>query len=176
MLKATYLSRQTITYHVNLMGLVLVLSIGIAGCTKPNNPVQATKQWVANAAPTTTAAIVPVPTVPHPITSTYRFNPDQDPFGLTKSSAIENTQTPSTLTAYPLSTYTMVGTLMQGTRIWGLVSLPHGNVIKVTVGDFLGQEGGQISAITDTVITIIETNSINDSGQDKTITLNIKSE
>jgi len=60
------------------------------------------------------------------------------------------------LEAFPLDALRMVGTLKQGDRVWGLIRIPDGAIHRVLVGDYMGQNYGQITAITETGIDLIE--------------------
>ncbi|HEY9028166.1 MAG TPA: pilus assembly protein PilP, partial [Burkholderiaceae bacterium] len=60
------------------------------------------------------------------------------------------------LESYPLDSMTMVGTLIQGNHMVALL-LVENRLHTVKVGDWIGQNYGQITAITDTQITLRET-------------------
>ncbi|MDK2122973.1 pilus assembly protein PilP [Parachitinimonas caeni] len=69
-----------------------------------------------------------------------------------------------TLEAYDLEKLRMVGTLQRGKEIHALIKTPDGNLYRVKVGSYLGQNFGMISAITDTEVQIKEI--VEDSGGD----------
>jgi type IV pilus assembly protein PilP len=50
----------------------------------------------------------------------------------------------------------MVGTLSQGSRLYGLVRDPNGGVHRVHVGDYMGTDYGKIQAITENKIELLE--------------------
>jgi type IV pilus assembly protein PilP len=60
------------------------------------------------------------------------------------------------LESYPLDSMSMVGTLQQGGRAHALVMVEN-RLHDVKVGDWIGQNYGQITAISDTQITLRET-------------------
>ena len=60
------------------------------------------------------------------------------------------------LESYPLDGMTMVGSLHQGGKSHALLMV-EGRLHDVKVGDWIGQNYGQITAITDTQITLRET-------------------
>ncbi len=61
------------------------------------------------------------------------------------------------LEGFPLSGFTMVGTLNKGTYYWGLVQDSSGKVYSVKVGDYIGQNSGRITKIDEDEIDIDET-------------------
>jgi type IV pilus assembly protein PilP len=60
------------------------------------------------------------------------------------------------LEAFPLDTLSMVGTLEQKKNLWGLIKDPQGVVHRVQIGDYMGQNEGRITQITDTDIRLNE--------------------
>jgi type IV pilus assembly protein PilP len=60
------------------------------------------------------------------------------------------------LEAYPLDSLRMVGTLKQDDIVWGLVKTSDGSVHRVRAGNYLGQNYGKITLISDVGIELIE--------------------
>jgi type IV pilus assembly protein PilP len=60
------------------------------------------------------------------------------------------------LEQYPVASLTMVGTLAQGARVYGLVQDADGGVHRVQRGDFMGTDHGRIQDIAETAIELIE--------------------
>ena len=60
------------------------------------------------------------------------------------------------LESYPLDSMTMVGSLQQGGKAHALIMV-ESRLHDVKVGDWIGQNYGQITAITDSQITLRET-------------------
>jgi type IV pilus assembly protein PilP len=60
------------------------------------------------------------------------------------------------LEEYPVTTLTMVGTLAQNNRTYGLVQDANGGVHRVQHGDYMGTDHGRIQKIQDTAIELIE--------------------
>lgn len=61
------------------------------------------------------------------------------------------------LEKFPLDTLSMVGTLEQDENSWGLIKDPQNVVHTVKVGNYIGQNEGRISQITETKIYLVET-------------------
>lgn len=66
------------------------------------------------------------------------------------------------LEAYPLENLTMVGTLEQKHQFSALIKTPDKNLFRVSPGNFMGQNFGRITAITETEIKLKEL--VQDSG------------
>ena len=60
------------------------------------------------------------------------------------------------LEQYSLDTLKMVGTLHQGGRIYGLVQTKDGLIHRVALGNYVGQNDGKVSAVTDAKIAVVE--------------------
>jgi len=61
-----------------------------------------------------------------------------------------------TLESYPLETLTMMGTLEYDSAHWGLIKAPDGIIYRVKSGNYIGQNYGKISKVSDEDITLIE--------------------
>jgi type IV pilus assembly protein PilP len=57
---------------------------------------------------------------------------------------------------FPLDALKMVGTLSQGKQAWAVVQAPDGTVHRVKVGDYLGQNSGQIIKVTEEKVDLVE--------------------
>lgn len=60
------------------------------------------------------------------------------------------------LEAYPLDSLSMVGTLDKDDVRWGLIRNSEGLLYRVKTGNYMGQNHGQITAITDVEIKLTE--------------------
>ncbi len=60
------------------------------------------------------------------------------------------------LEAFPLDTLRMVGVLEQGDNLWGLIEDPKSVVHRVQVGNYMGQNEGAITGITEGEIFLVE--------------------
>lgn len=61
------------------------------------------------------------------------------------------------LESYPLDALQFVGILKQGADVWGLIKQPNGQIVRVKVGNYMGQNYGQIKSIKTNVIQLDET-------------------
>jgi type IV pilus assembly protein PilP len=60
------------------------------------------------------------------------------------------------LEGFSLDTLRMVGTLRQSGRVFGLVLSKDGLIHRVQVGNYMGQNDGRVTAITESKITVAE--------------------
>lgn len=57
---------------------------------------------------------------------------------------------------YPLDGLKMVGTLSRGKQSWGIIQTTDGAVYRVQKGNYLGQNFGRITRVTDEKIDLVE--------------------
>lgn len=57
---------------------------------------------------------------------------------------------------FPLDSLRMVGTLRQDKKLWAIVTAPNGRAYHIKIGDYLGQNFGQVEAISKHTVEIIE--------------------
>ena len=60
------------------------------------------------------------------------------------------------LEEYPLDSLRMVGTLEQGGQVWALVRAEDGTIHRVQPGNYVGQNYGRITRITESKIELVE--------------------
>ena len=60
------------------------------------------------------------------------------------------------LEGFPLDTLAMVGTLNMGDNTYGLIQTADGLIHRVVPGNYMGQNDGRITNITDSEITLVE--------------------
>lgn len=68
------------------------------------------------------------------------------------------------LESFPLENLKMVGTLSQKREVFALIKTPDNNLYRVRAGDFMGQNFGRITDITESAVKLKEL--IQDSGND----------
>lgn len=68
------------------------------------------------------------------------------------------------LESYDLEKLRMVGTLQRGKSIQALIKAPDGNLYRINIGNFMGQNFGRVVAITETEVKLVEL--VGDSGGD----------
>ena len=70
--------------------------------------------------------------------------------------APDQTRRKETLEAFPLESLKMVGTLERRRVRYALIKTPDNNLYKAKVGNYMGQNFGIITAVSETVVTLKE--------------------
>ena len=152
--------RTHITITLRLTGLALVLVV-LSGCS-PGNDL---RQWVAQEKAKKGAPLDPLPVIRTFETFEYKDQDLRDPFNVSveeQETTANNGPHPDQDRAHePLEAFTLDGLKMSGTlglakTIEGLVRDPDGVVHRVHVGNYLGQNYGRITGITEDHIEIVE--------------------
>jgi type IV pilus assembly protein PilP len=150
--------KQISAVSLTCLGVVLV---AIGGCT-PGNDL---RQWVSQEKAKKGAPLEPLPVIRTFETFEYKDQEQRDPF---MTSAQEQDQTANAgphpdqdrarepLEAFPLDGLKMAGTLGLAKAIEGLVRDPDGVVHRVHTGNYIGQNYGRITAISEDHIELVE--------------------
>ena len=152
--------RHTIPVPFRLVAIAIALVV-FAGCA-PGNDL---RQWVAQEKAKKGAPLEPLPVIKTFETFEYKDQDLRDPFNV---SAEEQDQSAANgphpdqdrarepLEAFPLDGLKMSGTLGLAKAIEGLVRDPDGVVHRVHVGNYLGQNYGRITGVSEDHIEIVE--------------------
>jgi type IV pilus assembly protein PilP len=139
---------------------LLALGILLAGCSGSTEEMQAR---VAEIKQRPGGRIEPLPEIKPYETFTYDptglrspFEPSDPAAGAQGGIRPDSARTREFLEQYSLDTLRMVGTLRQGSRVFGLVQTKDGLVHRVAVGNYLGQADGRILTITESKISLVE--------------------
>lgn len=90
-----------------------------------------------------------------------------DPF------APDTKRTKQALEQFPLDALKFVGVLKQGSVVWALISQPNGDVTRVKIGDYMGQNFGKVIRINDTTLKLEETVQVAGKWERKITTFNL---
>ena len=146
-------------------GALVVVPV-LTGCE--NGRQAELEAYVRQVQARTPEPIEPLPDIPQ--ISTFVFEPGdrRDPFVAdTKTSVVVETSPGDSLApdplrrkeeleGYSLDALRMVGTLEQNETRWGLIRTQDGTLHRVRVGNYMGQNNGQITSIRDDAIQITE--------------------
>jgi type IV pilus assembly protein PilP len=144
--------------------LILLMAMGLSACSQSNddlyNFIEETKsKHLGSVQPLPTfepykSFAYPAAGLRDPFESTFDIEPDQQ---VSQSSLRPNTNRPKEpLENFPLDTLSMVGILEQAPNTWGLVKDPNNVVHRVQVGNYAGQNEGEIVAVSEKQIDIVE--------------------
>ncbi len=154
-------------WQKNCLFLALVC-LSLSGCLVQSD--EELKQYIAEVQARPGKPIPPIPDIHVYQSVTYAQTDQRSPFEMEikLNADVEKTQQaetgikpdlvrlPEPLEAFPLDSLRMVGILKKGTQTWALVVDKTGLIHRVTIGDHMGQNYGQIKAITEKEIQLIE--------------------
>jgi type IV pilus assembly protein PilP len=147
--------------------ILITMLMALAGCSSIDNSDLNTRLSEIKSRPA--RKIPPLPVFKPYETFLYGASDEQDPFKSMDSMAMApatdekitdnplGDRNPEALEQYPLDTLRYVGQLTTDGRDWAIVTSPDMIVHRVKVGNYLGQNYGQITAIHDDKIQITET-------------------
>lgn len=148
--------------NIHLIGLAC-LSIGIAGCSQDNADLY---RFIEDTKAKHVGSVKPLPQFEPYRNFSYEASDLRDPFEsafdldsgpVSESNIKRNESRPrEVLEGYPLDTLRMVGILVQNEQTWGLVKDPTNVVHRVQTGNHVGQNEGQIIAVSEQKINVIE--------------------
>jgi type IV pilus assembly protein PilP len=141
-------------------------ALALAGCA--DSKLDELKRYTEEIKAEPPGPLEPLPEVQQVDTFVFEPGNRRDPFVMDDSSA--RAAAPGTggglapdplrrkeeLEQYPLDSLRMVGTLEQNETMWALIATPDGILHRVRVGNYMGQNNGQITRITENEIQLIE--------------------
>jgi len=142
-----------------LAGACLIL----CGCGGESH--QDLRAWMAEQGQGSKGKLDPLPQVKPPEAFQYNAFDMPDPFkprkvepsrGGGSALAPDMNRRKEPLEAFPLESLAMVGSMQQGRAAFGLVRTPQREVFQVRIGNYMGQDYGVITAITDNEIRLKE--------------------
>lgn len=148
-----------------LIVLTLVPAVLLAGCSRDMRDLE---EWVAEMNRRPAARIEPLPQVQPYETFTYVAGERRSPFVPDSAipqqvgSAGGNGLQPDFerprefLEEFPLDTLRMVGTINLQNEMYGLIRSTDGSVHRVRAGQYMGQNHGRITDVTEMSINLIE--------------------
>jgi len=141
---------------------LLLMTTLLSACTQSNEDLYA---FIEETKSKHLGSVQPIPTFEPYKNFTYAAEELRDPFEPAFEAEPEEHQTSAQrpdirpkqpLESFPLDTLRMVGILVQGDNTWGLVKDPNNVVHRVQVGNYAGQNNGQIVTVSENQIDIVE--------------------
>jgi type IV pilus assembly protein PilP len=147
--------------HILLLGLLALL----AGCA--GDGMDDLREFVKTAHADRKPKIEPLPEIKPYEAFAYAATDLMDPFSaanLTPRSLLGSASGPrpdmnrrkEPLEDYPLDALRMVGTLSRGKQVWAVIQDKDGGVHRVQKGNFIGQNFGKITRVSDDKIELVE--------------------
>ncbi|MDX5364606.1 MAG: pilus assembly protein PilP [Pseudazoarcus pumilus] len=141
--------------------MLVALSIVLAGCADEGDDLRA---WMEQEASTMVGRIPPLPEIkPFPVIG-YEQADKVDPFATSRiqpearagaQGGPDMNRPREPLESFPLESMNMVGTLMQNDRKHALITVA-GRIHQVVVGNYMGQDHGMVTRITESEVTLNE--------------------
>lgn len=153
-------------------GLALtLLALTLAACGDGNDDLRA---WMAQSKEGLRGKVEPLPEARQYTPFTYNAFDVSDPYNPHKMDvarkagggvAAPDTNRPKeALENYDLEKLVFVGTLQQGKTVQALIRAPDGNLYRIKVGNYMGQNFGKVLVVSDTEVKLKEI--VEDSGGD----------
>ncbi len=152
---------------MSIMKLILVCGSALLLASCGDSRLHDLEEFVAEVEAREPGRIKPLPEVQPIETFAYISIDRRDPFRVMQSEqeqgsvvdsglAPDETRRKEELEAFPLDSIRMVGTLEQQGTVWGLVRTQEGVIFRVKVGNYMGQNHGQITRISEEGIELTE--------------------
>jgi len=143
--------------------LILLTALILAGCTRGMSDLRA---WVAQEKAKKGAPIPPLPVIKTFETFKYEDQDKRDPFS-PSTAELQNTSATSgprpdanrakePLEMFALDSLKMVGTVGVGPKMEVLIKDPGGVIHRVHAGEYMGQNYGHITAISEDHVDLVE--------------------
>jgi len=134
----------------------------LGGCGGESH--QDLRAWMADQGKNSKGQLEPVPQIKPYEPFNYNAYDLPDPFKPRKIEAVKGNsklapdlaRRREPLESYPLESLSMVGTLEKGKGVYGLVRTPEKDIYQVHAGNYMGQNFGVVTGITDSEIKLKE--------------------
>lgn len=157
--------------------LISVLALVLCACSNGNSDLT---KYIQEVKARPSHVVEPIPQfAPLP---TYKF-PENDnrrspfkPVELKKRIDIyapDQKRMKQALEAYPLDALKFVGTLKQQNDVWALIKLPDKQIVRIKVGDYMGENYGHVILIKDNLIKLEETTKASGEWEKRITTINL---
>lgn len=145
------------------MLLIVAAGLALGGCTRGTADL---RQWVAQQKARKGSPLPPLPVIKTFETFTYNDQGKRDPFAVspaltgqqqTQSGPRPDKNRPKEpLEAFPLDSLKMVGTIGTGKHLVALIEDPTGVIHRVHVNEYMGQNYGHVTDITQDHVDLVE--------------------
>ena len=157
-----------LTQYLSRIAIVLLLGLAVAGCS--SDKLSDLRKYVETVKARPGGRVEPIPEVKPFESFTYRSAGRKSPFepwglnaGIPKASGAagggihpDMNRRREALEAFPLDSLRMVGTIAQKDGVWAIIKAPDGLVYRVTRNNYLGQNHGRITKISEDKVELVE--------------------
>lgn len=148
---------------IRIIALSVAAVLSLAACQSGQSDLE---QYVTEVKGRKTRQIEPIPQVKQYEAFTYadggrrnpfvRAEPQKDPNAPGNNIRPDPNRNPEPLEEFPLDSMRMLGTIKKEDRVFALVKTPDNVVHRVAQGNYMGQNYGKITSITDTSVDLVE--------------------
>lgn len=149
------------TVGARVLGIVALFGVAAAGCSSGQSDLQ---KWIAETKKKPGGRVQALPEVKPYESFVYSASGMRSPFqpqapnagGASAGLRPSTRRNREFLEGFPLDTLKMVGTFKVGGNFYGLVQSKDGLVHKVLPGNYLGQNDGKVTEISNSKISLVE--------------------
>ena len=146
-------------------GILMLTLFALAGCS--SDGLDDLRQFVKNAHADRKPKIEPLPEIKPYEAFAYAASDLPDPFspanlkpqsmqGKAGGQGPDLNRRKEPLEDFPLDALKMVGTLSRGKQSWAVIQAPDGTVHRVQKGNYMGQNFGRITRVTEDKVDLVE--------------------
>lgn len=143
-------------------GIFVILALSLSACSVDHN--EDLKQFVKDSGNGLRGKVDPLPEIKPYEPFTYDAFDLQDPFKPRKLQPAKGSggiqpdlnRAKEALEAYPLENLSMVGMLQKNKTIFAIIKTPDNNLYRVKAGNYIGQNFGVISKISESDVSLKE--------------------
>jgi len=145
---------------------ILIIALSLSACTQSNDDLYS---FIDETKSKHLGSVQPLPTfepyknfaysaaeLRDPFEPTFEAEAGQETIANTSGLRPNENRPKEPLENYPLDTLRMVGNLVQHENTWGLIKDPNNVVHRIQSGNYVGQNEGQVIAVTEKQIDIVE--------------------
>ncbi len=145
-------------FSIALLSLMIVLT-----ARADSSEMKAAKQYIYTINQQAAQPIEPLPTFVEPQPYLYSAGAMRSPFDVPRPQTNSSENAPDMnrpkefLESYALDSLHMVGTLEKDGQTWALISTPNNMIYRVKIGSHMGENYGEVTAISNSQVDLQET-------------------
>lgn len=156
-------------YYQSATSVIFLITLTLLTSACTDHDMSDLTQFVAQARIKHKGQVEPLPVITPYDSYSYRVENKRDPFqqsvALIKSEPVKHSNSTlhpnearnkEALENFPLESLFMVGVMKNNGENWAIIKAPDGSIYKVKKGNYMGQNHGKITKITDAKISLKE--------------------
>lgn len=138
---------------------VLILATCLTGCGQQSKQKEM-RDYITSVKARTKGDVESLPVLMPSEKFKYASTHIRSPFQSKINDTVADMPTPNrpkeALEEYPLDALRMVGTLTNGKQMWALIAAPNGAIYRVSVGNHIGKNFGEVTKISKREVSVVE--------------------